>query len=457
MFFILDGEMMNYIEQLTDEEMDCLAERYYYEDLADFERRVIEGVLKRHNTGVAAKKKKGQVYGEKYLVMQNRLLNAITDLNLNERRLIMFLSPRVRRVIDKNPNERTFHIYVRDFVEYYKIQSKTYYSELEKTADSILKKAFFYWNFDKNSRTNIKHGVSWVSRCKYIENEGRLEIRLDEDVIEMLTIFDKYNPFTKIELQKVTCLGSYGIIMFLLISSCLNKNNKQAEYTIGFLREQFNCVNKYPLFTDFKRFVIQPAINEIELNTTLRISFETIKAGRKTIGLKFFFHEEVDNDELKPKKIDKLKDSQDRDKNTIDIFDELTDEELELIAQKNAYADEKRISPLHRQNLIKQAIEQHRQAKQAEQERKQREKAERLTQEQQDKEQLALAQRQFEQILASDELIRAYIANNINANSLTGVQKAHFEQGDFKGVFKMEEYKFEQLQYLSCINLSFLD
>lgn len=156
----------------------------------------------------------------------------------------------------------------------------------------------------------------------------------------MLTTFDKYNPFTKIELQKVTCLGSYGIIMFLLISSCLNKNNKQAEYTIGFLREQFNCVNKYPLFTDFKRFVIQPAINEIELNTTLRISFETIKAGRKTIGLKFFFHEEIDNDELKPKKIDKLKDSQDRDPNTIDLLTGITDKERDIIAQKNAYADQ---------------------------------------------------------------------------------------------------------------------
>ena len=36
------------------------------------------------------------IYGDKWFVLQNRLLNAISDLDLNERRLIMFLSPMVR-------------------------------------------------------------------------------------------------------------------------------------------------------------------------------------------------------------------------------------------------------------------------------------------------------------------------------------------------------------------------
>lgn len=145
-----------------------------------------------------------------------------------------------------------------------------------------------------------------MSSCEYLQHEGRLKIRLDDNVIEMLTIFDRHNPFTKFELQAITNLGCYGIIMYLLISSCLNKQNKEAEYTIDFLREQFNCVEKYPLFTDFKRFVIQPAIKEIELNTALRISFETIKKGKKTAKLKFFFREEIDKiskpKERRPKK-----------------------------------------------------------------------------------------------------------------------------------------------------------
>lgn len=49
---------------------------------------------------------KKKVYSDKYFVIQNRLLNAITDLNLNERRLIMLLSPIVRQKIEENPKTR---------------------------------------------------------------------------------------------------------------------------------------------------------------------------------------------------------------------------------------------------------------------------------------------------------------------------------------------------------------
>ena len=46
------------------------------------------------------------IYSDKWLVMQNRLLNAISDLDLNERRLIMFLSPLVRKHVENDPDAR---------------------------------------------------------------------------------------------------------------------------------------------------------------------------------------------------------------------------------------------------------------------------------------------------------------------------------------------------------------
>ena len=79
-----------------------------------------------------------RVYGEQWIVIQNRLLNAISHLELNERRLIMFLSPIVRKAIDSNPKQRVFKAYVIDFMEQYAIKSKKYYGEFAKIADSIL-------------------------------------------------------------------------------------------------------------------------------------------------------------------------------------------------------------------------------------------------------------------------------------------------------------------------------
>ena len=200
----------------------------------------------------------------------------------------------------------------------------------------------------------------------------------------------------------------------------------------------------------FKRKVLDKSVAEINEKTEINLSYEQHKQGRKIVGFTFTVKQKS-----KPKKLKTQE--QERDPKTPDIFDNLTDKEREIIAQKNAYADQKGITdPLHRQNLIKKALEQHRQAEQSEQERKQREKAERQTKKQQEKEQLELGQRQFEQILASDGLINAYIANNIVAKYLSGLQKIRYEQGDFRGVFEMERYKFEQLHELQRLNLKFL-
>ena len=108
------------------------------------------------------------VYSDKWVVLQNRLLNAITNLNLNERRLIMFLSPLVRKDVDKYPqkNRRVFTIKALDFADRYKVDDGNVYRILESTAMSILNKSFSFWNFDENQRT-YQTGSSWIDFCDY--------------------------------------------------------------------------------------------------------------------------------------------------------------------------------------------------------------------------------------------------------------------------------------------------
>ena len=70
-------------------------------------------------------KDKKIIYGDKWVVMQNRLLHAISHLTLNERRLILFLSPIIREQISKDPNQQVFILKVRDYVNTYQLNHKT--------------------------------------------------------------------------------------------------------------------------------------------------------------------------------------------------------------------------------------------------------------------------------------------------------------------------------------------
>ena len=264
-----------------------------------------------------------RIYGEQWVVMQNRLLNAITNLELNERRLIMFLSPIVRKAIEKDPKQRTFLVKVKEFQDEYGIKGKYVYQELAKIADSILEKAFFFWYDRENGKA--KKGVSWVSECDYLENEGMIKIKLDDTVIEMLTIFDKNNPFTKYERQMIINLGTYGIILFELIASCMHQQHKQKAYTIEYLREKFNCVDTYPTFYDFKRYVLDRAIKDIHEYTPFRIKYTQKKDKRTVVELVFSFEDTATKglEDKKKKTVDKVE----RDPNTIDWMNGQTDNE----------------------------------------------------------------------------------------------------------------------------------
>ena len=229
------------------------------------------------------------IYGESWIVLQNRLLNAITNLDLNERRLIMFLSLIVRKAVDINPNQRTFIVRVQDFVSEYGIKSKGYYGEFEKIAVNLQQKYYEFWNFGKNEKDISKVRVNWITKGVYKDNQGEIHIDLHNDVVEMLTVFDQSNPFTKYERKMITELGSYGIILFELVASCMHQKHKQKSYTIEYLREKFNCIDTYPVISEFKRNVLDKAIKDIHGNTSYRISYIQKKQGRTISDIVFSF------------------------------------------------------------------------------------------------------------------------------------------------------------------------
>ena len=246
------------------------------------------------------------VYGDKWYVLQHCLLNAITNLDLNERRLIMLLSPIVRKDVEDFPNKnrRVFVVKALDFAETYEIKPNNVYKMLANTADTILGKAFWFWNFKDDKpfgEKTYKTGMTWVSKCNFLEDRGEIAISLSEDMIEMLTVFDKANPFTKYQIDVIVKLGCYGIILFELIVSCVHQDFKQKSYTIEYLKEKFNCVDKYKNVAEFKRNVIDRAISDIHEYTTIRISYEQKKVGRSVSELLFSF------EDISQKKIEETK------------------------------------------------------------------------------------------------------------------------------------------------------
>lgn len=404
-------------------------------------------------TAQTKKRKMTYANSEDLIIIQNRLLHAISNLTLNERRLILFLSPIVRKgsdILDEKGRE-VFRVEFSDFANEYGLNSKnSVYKILRETSDSIINKGFFYWHIKKNQRKS-RVGLSWLTKCEYQENSGFLEIILSDEVIEMLTVFNEStgNYWTKYQKDWITRLGTYGIIMLELVLSSFDKNVK-GYYTIEHLREKFNCSDRYPMFSDFKIWVIDKAVKEIEKNTPLKISYEKHKAGRAVIGLSFSY---VDTSIKSVKEKTKNSDDKTKENNPFVNF-KMSQKQLSMFATKIKKASGQDVD-----EIIKELSNVHLQSKHidflkvldfvpsdwyTQEEAKSHPTAQQIAQEKLKAKQKAKEQAELEQAqLRQDyEVLLANAEEFVLANQKRlgfGIEKMYFEQGDYQSIVRIWE------------------
>ena len=375
------------------------------------------------------------------VIKHNALINASYRLNLAEQRLILLSIVEARRMRAKITAMDKVTVSADIYAKAFGTTRQASYMALKEACENLFNREYGYTEIlDKGARVVRSR---WVSEIAYNEQQATVDLIFAPSIVPYITNLEQ--QFTSYDLEQVAELNSKYAVRLYEIMIAWKNNGKTNQISIKDLRDRLGLLDgEYTAIHNFKARVLDASINEINTKTTITLSYEQHKQGRKIIGFTFTI---------------KRKSTTQQTKQTANIdLNNLTDQERDIIAQKNAYADSIGATAEHRQNLIKQALKQHQDAIQAEQEAKQRKKAERQAQKEHEKQQLELARKQYEQILASDTLINAYIANNINPQKMrASLQKMRYEQGDFRGVFELEKNKFEDLSYFKSLNLKFLD
>ena len=376
------------------------------------------------------------------VVKDNALINASYNLELVEQRLILLAIVEARTSGKGVTPNNSLTITASSYMNHFDTNRNTAYQALKDACNNLFERQFSYIETNTKGNTEVVRS-RWVSEIRYIDNEASVKLIFSPTVSPLITLLEK--NFASYELEQVAQLNSKYAVRLYEVVIAWRSTGKTPMIAIDELRNRLGVLDdEYTVTADFKRWALDNPIKQINEKTEINLSYEQHKQGRKIIGFTFTI---------------KQKSTAQQTKQTANInLDNLTDQERDIIAQKNAYADSIGATAEHRQNLIKQALKQHQDAIQAEQEAKQRKKAERQAQKEHEKQQLELARKQYEQILASDTLINAYIANNINPQKMrASLQKMRYEQGDFRGVFELEKNKFEDLSYFKSLNLKFLD
>jgi len=220
------------------------------------------------------------------IVKSNALIEASYQLNLNEQRLILACISKIRRD-EAVTDQIMYSISAAEFSKICETDIKTAYRDLEAAALSLKRRELqIIEKPNGEGRHEEKLIVNWVQSVKYVEGKGIVRLRFNHDMLPYLSELNK--SFTSYKLKNVVRMSSsYGVRFYELIIQW--KNLKEREVSIDWLREILQLNGKYVAIKDFKKYVLEPGMKDINKNSDLWAKWEQKKEGRKVTHLKFKF------------------------------------------------------------------------------------------------------------------------------------------------------------------------
>lgn len=229
---------------------------------------------------------------EQLVYKSNSLIESSYRLTVVEQRIILACIAQVRRDEDVTDNVM-YSVTASDISELTGSALKDIYSELKSAALS-LKRREVWIKMEPNGK-NKKSEVmitGWVQTIVYKQDQGRVDLRFSKDILPYISQLKSH--FTCYRLKELGAINSaHAIRLFELLIQY--RNIGQRDIAIDQLKELMQLEDKYPKTAELKRRVIDPAIKQINKHTSLDVSYDQRKSGRKVVALTF---------DLKEKKIE---------------------------------------------------------------------------------------------------------------------------------------------------------
>ncbi|EJT5918068.1 TPA: replication initiation protein, partial [Clostridium perfringens] len=217
-----------------------------------------------------------------YLVTKSNyfIMNSSYDLSLEEQKIILTLASMVQ------PNDEEFKPYIfkiSDFMELLGVNTKTKYTEIPKITKDLMKKVFEIEEDDVIIQT------AWLSSATYKKGSGIVELEFSPKLKPYMLKLN--SMFTQYKLANILSMKSkYSPRIYEILKCNEFKKQNFVEIKITELRRLLKAENIYPLYSDFKRYIIIRTKKELKKLSDIWFEFEEIKTGRKVTSIRFYIY-----------------------------------------------------------------------------------------------------------------------------------------------------------------------
>lgn len=222
------------------------------------------------------------VYDRKlYTVMANDVIKGKQDMTLQEARILRLV---ITQVAKEDKDLKTYTCNIKDLSAFLNIPDSNLYRDIRDICKGLLKRTV---DITTGNPKQPWESFQWIQLAKY-DGAGNLTLMLSERIKPYVLELDKY--FTRYRLENILEMNSFYAIRLYELLKCDDfvQQEETREYTVEFLRQYFSCENKYKLFADFKRWVLDVSVREINTKSDLEIKDVThIKSKRRVTSIRF--------------------------------------------------------------------------------------------------------------------------------------------------------------------------
>lgn len=256
------------------------------------------------------------------VVKTNRLNQAFQVLSLAEFHIVQLAIVDARDTGTGLTTDMPLRIDALRYADVFGTTRQNAYMRMKEAEETLFNRRFSF--FDEDGKL-VKS--RWISQVKYLDNEGAIEIVFTPAVVQGISRINGVKEFfTQYLLSQTAQLKSvYSSRLYELLIQW-RSTEKTPIINLEDFRAQLGIEeNQYKLMSDFKKRVLDLAINDINEKTDIKVTYQQHKKGRSISGFSFNF---------KQKKLAAKSLENKRDLDTIDLFSKMTDKQCHLFANK---------------------------------------------------------------------------------------------------------------------------
>ena len=256
------------------------------------------------------------------VVKTNRLNQAFQVLSLAEFHIVQLAIVDARDTGTGLTTDMPLRIDALRYADVFGTTRQNAYMRMKEAEETLFNRRFSF--FDEDGKL-VKS--RWISQVKYLDNEGAIEIVFTPAVVQGISRINGVKEFfTQYLLSQTANLKSvYSSRLYELLIQW-RSTGKTPIINLEDFRAQLGVEeDQYKLMSDFKKRVLDLAINDINEKTDIKATYQQHKKGRSISGFSFTFKQKKTDNQLIENK---------RDPNTIDIFSTMTDAQRHLFANK---------------------------------------------------------------------------------------------------------------------------